>query len=65
MATHYANICSCCLATPLHAADGAEPIQLPLYLLGLDIQERWTFAVDIGPAKDLFLASSDFYPHLP
>lgn len=34
------------------------PIPLPLYLLGLDIQERWTFAVDITPARDLFMVRS-------
>jgi hypothetical protein len=37
------------------AGDGAESIPLPLYLLGLDVQERWTFAVDISPARDLFM----------
>jgi hypothetical protein len=37
------------------AGDGAVPVPLPLYLLGLDIQERWTFAVDITAARDLFM----------
>lgn len=37
------------------AGDGAVPLPLPLYLLGLDIQERWTFAVDITAARDLFM----------
>ncbi|WIA10138.1 hypothetical protein OEZ85_010345 [Tetradesmus obliquus] len=36
-------------------SDGAESLPLPLYLLGLDVQERWTFAVDISPARDLFM----------
>ncbi|KAF8069510.1 NUDT19 [Scenedesmus sp. PABB004] len=36
-------------------SDGAESIPLPLYLLGLDVQERWTFAVDISPARELFM----------
>jgi NAD+ diphosphatase len=39
----------------LHAGDGAAPLPLPLYLLGLDVQERWTFAVDITAARDLFM----------
>lgn len=42
--------------------DGAVPIPLPLYLLGLDIQERWTFAVDITPARDLFMVRSPGQP---
>jgi hypothetical protein len=42
--------------------DGAVPIPLPLYLLGLDIQERWTFAVDITPARDLFMVRSPRQP---
>eukprot|EP00878_Enallax_costatus_P025079 GHUV01026800.1.p1 GENE.GHUV01026800.1~~GHUV01026800.1.p1 ORF type:complete len:293 (+),score=63.59 GHUV01026800.1:344-1222(+) len=36
-------------------SDGAASIPLPLYLLGLDVQERWTFALDISPARDLFM----------
>jgi len=40
------------------AGDGAVPVPLPLYLLGLDIQERWTFAVDITAARDLFMVRS-------
>jgi hypothetical protein len=44
-----------CTVSPLPAGDGAESIPLPLYLLGLDVQERWTFAVDISPARDLFM----------
>ncbi len=45
---------SCMLLLPL-PGDGAVPVPLPLYLLGLDIQERWTFAVDITAARDLFM----------
>lgn len=29
--------------------------QLPLYLLGQDASERWTFALDISDAKDTFV----------
>ncbi|KAL6756727.1 NUDIX hydrolase domain-like protein [Haematococcus lacustris] len=33
-----------------------EPHRLPLYLLGKDASQRWTFALDIsGPLKDAFL----------
>lgn len=46
------HVCVCAAALP---GDGAVPIPLPLYLLGLDIQERWTFAVDITAARDLFM----------
>jgi hypothetical protein len=44
-----------CCAVLCCAGDGAVPLPLPLYLLGLDIQERWTFAVDITAARELFM----------
>lgn len=47
--------CMCTRVCLACAGDGAVPIPLPLYLLGLDIQERWTFAVDITAARDLFM----------
>eukprot|EP00798_Chlamydomonas_sp_ICE-L_P022078 gene22078-29142_t len=33
-----------------------EPYLLPLYLLGRDSQERWTFALDVSEVKDAFLS---------
>ncbi len=47
-----------CMLLPSLPGDGAVPVPLPLYLLGLDIQERWTFAVDITAARDLFMVRS-------
>lgn len=35
--------------------EGAEPLSLPLYLLGQDVSGRWTFALDISAARDAFL----------
>jgi hypothetical protein len=40
---------------PLPAVEGADPIPLPLYLLGSDAQGRWTFALDISSAAQAFL----------
>lgn len=53
----------CCVGAG--AGDGAAPIPpipLPLYLLGLDVQERWTFAVDIGSAKQQFMVRQQLVP---
>lgn len=33
-----------------------QAVSLPLYLLGQDVSGRWTFALDISSARDLFLA---------
>ncbi|KIZ06626.1 hypothetical protein MNEG_1328 [Monoraphidium neglectum] len=35
--------------------DGMQAVSLPLYLLGQDVSGRWTFALDISAARDLFL----------
>lgn len=35
--------------------DGMQAVSLPLYLLGQDVSGRWTFALDISSAKELFL----------
>eukprot|EP00877_Chromochloris_zofingiensis_P011887 jgi/Chrzof1/6952/Cz02g05090.t1 len=35
--------------------DGAAAIPFPLYLLGQDQSNRWTFALDISAARDPFL----------
>jgi hypothetical protein len=39
----------------MNAGDGATPVPLQLYLLGVDVQERWTLAVDITPAREAFI----------
>jgi hypothetical protein len=39
-------------------------LPLPLYLLGLDIQERWTFAVDITAARELFMVCNTIHSWL-
>lgn len=33
-----------------------QAVSLPLYLLGQDVSGRWTFALDISSARDLFLS---------
>lgn len=47
-----------CLPACLHDCltdDGAAAIPFPLYLLGQDQSNRWTFALDISAARDPFL----------
>jgi hypothetical protein len=37
------------------AGEGGPLVQLPLYLLGQDSSERWTFAIDVSGAKGPFV----------
>jgi hypothetical protein len=43
-------------STPNPLEEGAAPLTLPLYLLGQDVSSRWTFALDISAAREMFLA---------
>ena len=42
-------------AATMNAGDGATPVPLQLSVLGVDVQERWTLAVDITPAREAFI----------
>lgn len=55
VAEHLLQICNA-LAHHLISPAGETVHELPLYLLGLDKLERWTFALDITEAKAAFLA---------